>query len=160
MPIALLQGPQPVFTLDEYLLVARTLREAMSLNPQVSEPQHSDDPAVCLHRSTLPPGACQHSNRTLAHRHSYHHLLQVADILYSFKRDFGWNWLGNLVRASRVPRRHQKVDLGRECYFSTVSPCCHMSCCNALIMRRSALGALPSLQTPLRSGAWLYTCSR
>jgi hypothetical protein len=30
------QGPQPVFTLDEYLLVARTLREAMTLNPQVS----------------------------------------------------------------------------------------------------------------------------
>ena len=25
----------------------------------------------------------------------------VADVLYNFKQDFGWNWLGNLVSGGR-----------------------------------------------------------
>ncbi|KAL6764727.1 hypothetical protein V8C86DRAFT_3022151 [Haematococcus lacustris] len=53
-------GPQPVFTLDEYLLVSKALKAAIALQPEVDQ------------------------------------------VLMSFKRDFGWNWLGNLVRTGAL----------------------------------------------------------
>jgi hypothetical protein len=89
-------------------------------------------------------------------------MVQVADILYSFKRDFGWNWLGNLVCGLSVG----------SCSGCSTSPA---SAC--LLHRDASLGvadsvALPlwvcrlvlavshSPQTPLKSGGWLCTCSR
>ncbi|KAJ9522628.1 hypothetical protein QJQ45_019708, partial [Haematococcus lacustris] len=54
------KGPQPVFTLDEYLLVSKALKAAIALQPEVDQ------------------------------------------VLMSFKRDFGWNWLGNLVRTGAL----------------------------------------------------------